>query len=259
MTSTVFRGTLPDYTEQDRDHSQSIPDLTIIVPTLNEAPNIEALLTKIETALAGVRWEVIFVDDDSQDRTRDIVLQRCRIDPRVRLIHRIGRRGLSSAVVEGILSTSTPYVAVIDADMQHDERLLRPMLEAVRNGEADLAIGTRYAKEGGVGDWDARRQAISRVATLLSRLVVKVDLSDPMSGFFMIRREVFDAAVRGLSAQGYKILLDIIASSLGPLRIKEFPYVFRPRQHGESKLDALVSMEYLQLLLDKMIGRWLPV
>src|SRR5262245_38835639 len=213
MTSTVFRGTLPDYTEQDRDHSQSIPDLTIIVPTLNEAPNIEALLTKIETALAGVRWEVIFVDDDSQDRTRDIVLQRCRIDPRVRLVHRIDRRGLSSAVVEGILSSSTRYVAVIDADMQHDERLLRPMLEAMDAGECDLAVGTRYAPEGGVGDWTERRQTISQIATKLSRLVMKVKISDPMSGFFMIRRDLFDTVVRRLSIQGYKILLDIITSS----------------------------------------------
>src|SRR5262245_64886501 len=130
----VTQRPLPDHTQQDRDYTQSIPVLATVVPTLNEAANIEALLSRIETALAGVRWEVIFVDDDSQDRTRDIVLQRCRIDPRVRLIHRIGRRGLSSAVVEGILSSSTRYVAVIDADMQHDERLLRPMLESVQRG-----------------------------------------------------------------------------------------------------------------------------
>jgi dolichol-phosphate mannosyltransferase len=210
--------------------------LTIVVPTLNEAANIEALLTKMETALTGVRWEVIFVDDDSQDRTRDIVLQRCRIDPRVRLIHRLGRRGLSSAVVEGILSSSTRYVAVIDADLQHDERVLRPMLEALQRGECDLAVGTRYAGEGGVGDWTERRQTI-----------------------FVIRRDLFDTVVRGLSVQGYKILLDIITSSPASLRIREFPYVFRSRQHGESKLDPLVSLEYLMLLLDKMVGRWVPV
>ena len=229
------------------------------MPTLNEASNIEALLSKIETALADVRWEVIFVDDDSQDSTRDVILQRCRIDPRVRLVHRIGRRGLSSAVVEGILSSSTRYVAVIDADMQHDERLLRPMLEALEGGECDLAIGTRYAAEGGVGDWTERRQTISQIATTLSRLVVKVRISDPMSGFFVIRRNLFDSVVRQLSIQGYKILLDIITSAPSSLRIKEFPYVFRSRQHGESKLDPLVSLEYLLLLLDKMVGQWVPV
>jgi dolichol-phosphate mannosyltransferase len=255
----VAHATLPDCAPQSRDYAQSIAELAIVVPTLNEAANIEMLLTKIETTLAGVRWEIIFVDDDSQDRTRDVILQRCRVDPRVRLVHRIGRRGLSSAVVEGILSSSTRCVAVIDADLQHDERLLRPMLEAIQSGECDLAVGTRYATDGSVGDWAERRQTISQIATTLSRLVVKVNISDPMSGFFMIRRDLFDTVVRGLSVQGYKILLDIITSAPKSLRIREFPYVFRSRQHGESKLDPLVSLEYLLLLLDKMVGRWVPV
>jgi dolichol-phosphate mannosyltransferase len=245
--------------ERMESSESGIPELAVVVPTLNEADNIEPLLAKLETALAGIRWEIIFVDDDSQDCTRDVILRHCRIDPRVRLLHRVGRRGLSSAVVEGILSTSAPYVGVIDADMQHDERLLKPMLEALRDGGADLAIGSRYTKEGGVGDWAERRQTISRIATSLSRLVVRVDVSDPMSGFFVIQRHTFEAIVRRLSMQGYKILLDIIASSPKPLRIVEFPYVFRSRQHGESKLDPLVSLEYVQLLLDKMVGRWLPV
>src|SRR3954466_1043042 len=255
----VAHATLPDCAPQSRDYAQSIAELAIVVPTLNEAANIEMLLTKIETTLAGVRWEIIFVDDDSQDRTRDVILQRCRVDPRVRLVHRIGRRGLSSAVVEGILSSSTRCVAVIDADLQHDERLLRPMLDAIQGGECDLAVGIRYASEGGVGDWAERRQTISQIATILSRLVVKVNISDPMSGFFMIRRDLFDTVLRGLSVQGYKILLDVITSSPSSLRIREFPYVFRSRQHGESKLDPLVSLEYLLLLLDKMVGRWVPV
>ncbi|CAN5247939.1 glycosyltransferase family 2 protein [soil metagenome] len=238
--------------------ARRFPEVAIVVPTFNEQDNIVPLLDKIEAALPDVEWEAVFVDDDSKDRTSDVILQRCRIDPRVRIIKRIGRRGLSSAVVEGILSTSTPFVAVIDADMQHDERLLRSMLAALRGDEVDLAIGTRYTAEGGLGDWDTRRQVISRFATSLARLVVKSNLSDPMSGFFMIRREAFEAAMRNLSTQGYKILLDIVASSPRPLRIKEFPYVFRSRQHGESKLDALVSLEYLLLLLDKMFGRWVP-
>ena len=233
-------------------------ELVIIVPTFNERENVIPLLEKIEEALPDVAWEVVFVDDDSKDDTAAAVIERCRIDPRVRLLRRIGRRGLSSAVVEGILSTWTPYVAVIDADMQHDERLLKKMLESLRSGEADLVVGTRYAGDGGVGDWDARRQTISWVATRLSTFVVRADLSDPMSGFFMIRRDAFEASLRQLSKQGYKILLDIVASAPKPLRIKELPYVFRARQHGESKLDALVSLEYLMLLLDKMFGRWVP-
>ena len=232
--------------------------LAIIVPTFNECDNIVPLLDKIEAALPGIAWEAVFVDDESKDGTPAVITERCRTDPRVRIIRRIGRRGLSSAVVEGILSTSTPYVAVIDADMQHDERILRTMLASLEAGEADLAVGTRYASDGGFGDWDARRKTISLVATKLSALVVKADLSDPMSGFFMIRREAFEAAVHRLSSQGYKILLDIVASSPEPLCIKEFPYIFRSRQHGESKLDALVSLEYLMLLLDKAVGSWIP-
>jgi dolichol-phosphate mannosyltransferase len=235
-----------------------LAELAIVVPTFNERDNILPLLDKIEAALPGVAWEVVFVDDDSKDGTPAVVAGRCRVDPRVRMIRRIGRRGLSSAVVEGILATSTPYVAVIDADMQHDERILNAMLGCLRAGEADLAVGSRYAAEGGFGDWDARRKTISFVATRLSALVVKADLTDPMSGYFMIRREAFESSMRQLSSQGYKILLDIVASAPKPLRVKEFPYVFRLRQHGESKLDALVTLEYLMLLLDKMVGRWLP-
>jgi dolichol-phosphate mannosyltransferase len=235
-----------------------VPELAVVVPTFNERDNVIPLLEKIEEVLPGVAWEVVFVDDDSRDGTSAVVTERSRIDPRVRILRRIGRRGLASAVVEGIQSTSTPYVAVIDADMQHDERVLKQMLESLRSGEADLAVGTRYAGDGGVGDWDSRRQTISWVATRLSALAVRANLSDPMSGFFMIRRDAFEASLRQLSQQGYKILLDIVASAPKPLRIKEFPYVFRNRQHGESKLDALVSLEYLMLLLDKMFGRFVP-
>ena len=126
-----------NYPRQGADFNQHIPEFAVVVPTLNEADNIEPLLAKVETALQGIRWEIIFVDDDSQDCTRDVILRRCRTDSRVRLLHRVGRRGLSSAVVEGILSTSAPYVGVMDADMQHDERLLRPMLEAIQSGECD--------------------------------------------------------------------------------------------------------------------------
>jgi len=235
------------------------PELAVVIPIFNEAANIEPLLEKLESALQGIEWEAVFVDDDSPDGTAAILIKRCRLDRRVRLLRRMGRRGLASAVTEGILSTSTPYVAVIDGDMQHDERVLPQMLQMLRRQDADLVVGSRYVSEGGVGNWDQTRQKISRIATVLSRLVVKVDLADPMSGFFMIRREAFEAAVHDLSNQGYKILLDVIASSPQPPRIKEVSYTFRSRQHGESKLDALVTLEYISLLLDKLWGKWIPV
>jgi dolichol-phosphate mannosyltransferase len=234
-------------------------DLSIIVPTFNERDNVPLLLKKIEAALPGVAWEIVFIDDDSSDGTIEVLRSLSRRDPRVRSLHRIGRRGLSSAVVEGILSTSSPYVAVMDADLQHDERLLGQMLDVLRDDEADIVVGSRYCGEGSVGAWDERRQKISRIATELSRLVVKADLTDPMSGFFMLRRSVFEGAMRHLSIQGYKILLDILASTKSAPRVKELPYVFGLRQHGESKLDALVTLEYLNLLLDKMFGGVVPV
>ncbi len=237
----------------------STADLSIIVPTFNEVANIDPLLDRLASALCGINWQVVFVDDDSPDGTSELLAKRCQANPRVRALRRIGRRGLSSAITEGILSTSSPYVAVIDGDMQHDEKILRDMLDVLRSDATDLVIGSRYVADGGVGNWDRKRRNISKFATIMAQMVVKADLADPMSGFFMIRRSAFDGAVYGLSNQGYKILLDIIASSPQPLRIKELPYVFRTRQHGESKLDALVALEYVSLLLEKLIGKWVPV
>jgi dolichol-phosphate mannosyltransferase len=162
-------------------------------------------------------------------------------------------------VIEGILASSAPYVAVIDGDMQHDERLLPQMLETLKRHDVDIVVGSRHVEGGGTGDWTRDRVAISDVATRLSRLIVRADLTDPMSGFFMVRRSAFEETMRRLSGQGFKILLDIFASAPRRLSFKELPYRFRTRQHGESKLDALVVWEYLMLLLDKTVGHILPV
>jgi dolichol-phosphate mannosyltransferase len=238
---------------------QGAPELTVVVPTFNERDNIRPLLDLIARAMDGESYEVVFVDDDSRDGTLDALQAVAREDVSVRYIHRIGRRGLSSAVVEGILSSSAPYIAVMDADLQHDERLLPRMLAMLRGGDADVVVGSRYVEGGGMGDWDGTRQLISRTATRIARLILRADLSDPMSGFFMLTREAFAGSVRQLSGQGYKILLDIFASHHSPLRVRELPYQFRTRQHGESKLDALVTWEYLMLVLDKLVGRFIPV
>ena len=235
------------------------PELTIVVPTFNERDNIRPLLELIARALDGDNYEVVFVDDDSRDGTLPELQAVARTDPKVRYIHRIGRRGLSSAVVEGMLSSSAPYLAVIDADLQHDETLLPDMLAVLRGGEADVVVGSRYVEGGGMGEWDASRQFISRTATRIARLIIRADLTDPMSGFFMLTREAFAGSVRNLSGQGYKILLDIFASHPETLRLRELPYEFRTRQHGESKLDALVTWEYLMLVADKLFGRFVPV
>jgi dolichol-phosphate mannosyltransferase len=236
------------------------PELVVVIPTFNERDNITPLLEKLARVLDGIRWEVVFVDDDSTDGTVRALEEACCSDRRVRSVRRLGRRGLASAVVEGIQTNFAPFVAVMDADLQHDERLLAPMLEILRKDEADVVIGSRYLAEGGLGDWSKGRRTMSAVATQLSRVVLRGhDVTDPMSGFFMLKRSVFDVAVRRLSQEGYKILLDILASCPASVRVKEVPYVFGLRQHGESKLDSLVVLDYVTLLLDKLIGRWVPV
>jgi dolichol-phosphate mannosyltransferase len=235
------------------------PELAIVVPTLNERDNIDPLLSVIEAALAGIAWEVIFVDDDSRDGTPEHIRALALSDPRVRCLQRIGRRGLSTACIEGALATAAPYIAVMDADLQHDERLLPAMLETLSQETCDLVVGSRYIQGGGVGAWDSRRAGLSTLATRISRFVCQADIADPMSGFFMMRRSFFERAMRNLSGQGFKILLDLLASSPGPVRLKELPYEFRQRRHGDSKLDSLVAWEFGMLIADKLVGHLVPV
>jgi dolichol-phosphate mannosyltransferase len=241
-------------TAQDGSEPAETPELTIVIPTLNERNNIRPLLEALDAVLAGIRWEVIFVDDDSADGTADEVRSIARRDGRVRCLQRIGRRGLSTACIEGALASSCPYIAVMDADMQHDERLLPRMLDTLKSDECDLVVGSRYIAGGGIGEWDRTRANVSSLATRLSRLICKAEIADPMSGFFMLRREAFADAMRGLSGQGFKILLDLLASSSKGLRIKELPFQFRPRRNGASKLDTMVILEFGLLLADKVTG-----
>ena len=233
--------------------------LSVVIPTLNEAGNVEPLLERLGVALAGIEWEAIFVDDGSTDGTPDLLTEIAQRDRRVRMVRRIGRRGLSSAVVEGALASTTPIVAVIDADLQHDEKILPDLYRAIADGEHELAIGTRYAGNGSTGEWAADRLKISRLATALASPIMKTRLSDPMSGFFAVRRDVLLEAAPSLSAVGYKILLDLVASAHRPLKVAEVGYTFGTRVAGESKLDEMVALEYVELLLDKIIGRFVPV
>jgi dolichol-phosphate mannosyltransferase len=234
-------------------------ELAVVVPCFNERNNVPALVGKLDTALKGIAWEVIVVDDDSPDGTAAVAREIAIADSRVRCIQRIGRRGLATAVIEGMLATGAPYLAVIDGDLQHDEQLLPEMLKALKAEKLDIVVGSRYVSGGGIGSWDRSRAAMSGFATRVASLVVRQTLSDPMSGFFMITRPAFERTVRRLSGHGFKILLDLFASTPQPFRFRELPYTFRDRQHGESKLDSLVVWEYGTLLLDKLIGWLLPV
>lgn len=234
-------------------------ELSVIVPTFNEADNVAEIVRRLEGSLSSIAWEAIFVDDNSPDGTADAVRAIAARHPRVRCLQRLGRRGLSSACIEGFLSSSAPYVAVIDGDGQHDETLLPAMLRALRGDALDIVVGSRYVPGGGVGGWDGRRASMSRFATRLSRLVLRRDLADPMSGFFMFDRAKLAPLFPRLSGIGFKVLVDLFASSPEPLRFAEFPYEFRARHAGESKLDSLAMWDYLMLLADKKVGRWVPV
>ena len=247
------------YSQEEFVGAKAGLDAAVIVPVFNEAQNIRPLVQALTAVLEGMDFEILFVDDGSTDGSQSIVEELAIEDRRIRLIRRIGRRGLASAVTEGFLATLAPVVAVIDGDMQHDERILPKLISEVAIGGAGLAVGTRYANGGSVGAWAQGRQNISRFATRIASTIMKTQLSDPMSGFFAIRRDLFFAVAPGLSQTGYKLLLDIVASHKEPIKTAEVPYTFRTRTAGESKLDGAVVLEYGELLLEKLVGRILPV
>jgi dolichol-phosphate mannosyltransferase len=234
------------------------PELCIVVPTFNERDNVPILAARLASVLDGIAWEAVFVDDNSPDGTADMVRSLARSDPRIRCLRRIDRRGLSSACIEGILSTSAPFIAVIDGDLQHDEALLPRMLRQLQEGSEDLAIASRYSGAGRADGLSSQgRKRLSRAGARLARMVTGIEVSDPVSGFFMLRREVVDLVAPHLSGVGTKILIDILTASPRPLSIVELPYRFSTRQAGESKLDAMVALEYAMLLAEKLSGRFL--
>ncbi len=236
------------------DTPERVAELSVVIPTFNEAGNVAPLLERLDAALTGIAWEAIFVDDNSPDGTARIVKDIGREDARVHCLHRVGRRGLAGACIEGMLSSNALFVAVIDADLQHDEKVLAQMLTTLKSGAYDLVVGSRYMAGGNAASFSKGRGAISRGATLLSKKLARVEITDPMSGFFMMRRDRFDALAPKLSTHGFKILFDIVVTARGGLRIAELPYVFGTRQSGESKLDAQVGLDFLGLLLAKLTG-----
>jgi dolichol-phosphate mannosyltransferase len=243
---------MPGHGGPDQGPDQG-PELCVVVPTFNERENIEILVERLDRTLHGIAWEVVFVDDDSPDGTARRIRALAERDRRTRCIRRIGRRGLSSACIEGMLSTSAPLVAVIDADLQHDESLLPRMREALQEDAADVVIASRYVESGSPeGLSSDRRRRLSVYGARLAGRLIEADVADSVSGFFMLRRELIDEVAPRLSGIGTKILIDILASAMRPLRVVELPYRFRPRSRGESKLDAFTGIEYLLLLAEKL-------
>ena len=234
-------------------------DLCVVIPTLNERENIGVLLKRLRSSLAGVRYEVMVVDDDSSDGTSAEVRRLSRSQPDLHVLHRIGRRGLASACVEGMLATAAPYIAVMDADLQHDETILPEMYRRIASENLDVVVGSRCVEGGSMGEFAQWRVRLSRLGRRLSGVERHGTLLDTMSGFFMVRRSFFERIAHRLTGVGFKILLDIVLSAGEDLRIGEVPFCFRSRQHGESKLDLIVGLEYIELLLDKVIGDFVSV
>jgi dolichol-phosphate mannosyltransferase len=225
--------------------------LSVVIPTFKERGNVAELIRRLDRTLGAVAWEAVFVDDNSPDGTADAVKEIAARDPRIRCLRRVGRRGLAGACIEGMLSSCASYVAVMDADLQHDERVLPEMLAKLQSGKFDLVAATRYVEGGSAQSFSGGRSRISRIATRLTRWILGTSLSDPMSGFFMMRRDAFDAIAGRLSPAGFKILLDIVTAGK-KLRIAEQPFVFRSRHEGESKFNVQIGLEFLGLLLAKL-------
>lgn len=234
-------------------------DLAIILPTLNESGNLAPLVERIEAALGEGNWEVLIVDDNSVDGTADEARALALEDRRVRVIQRIGRRGLASAAIEGFCATAAPYVAVMDADHQHDPALLAPMLEALKSGEAEICVASRFAQGASTANWDdPEREKLSGWANAVARRLTGVTLTDPMSGYFMLPTNTARALVPRLSGIGFKILLDVLASADTPMKLREFPMDFAARREGTSKLDRAILFDFLAGLYDKTLGRIIP-
>lgn len=246
--------------EPEAVRSRSSAILSVVVPTFNERTNLAKLIALVEAALRGIDWEIIVVDDNSPDGTAALAKELGQADPRIRCLRRVNRRGLAGACIEGMLSSAAPYVAVIDADLQHDAAILPQMLQRLVAGETDLVIGSRHV-EGGSAEagFSQQRGLISRVATEMARLTLKAPIRDPMSGYFMIRRAIVEELAPRLTSSGFKILADIVASSPHPLRYAEIGYCFREREAGCSKLDAKVILDFVGLMLNKATGNLIPV
>jgi dolichol-phosphate mannosyltransferase len=231
--------------------SPDLLDLSVVLPTYNESAHIDAIVEQLITVLNNIpalRYEIIIVDDDSPDRTWENALQLSQKCPQVRAIRRQDQRDLSTAVLRGWQVARGDVFAVMDADLQHPPETIPELWRAIRRG-ADLAIASRNIEGGGVSDWTLPRRIVSRCAQLLGLVVlpeVTGKVSDPMSGYFMVRRSALEG--RQLHPLGYKILVEVLARGTVE-KISEVPYVFRETPHRPSKHSAAVSAQYLQHLI----------
>lgn len=231
--------------------------LSVISPTYNESENVGLLVAELEKCLVGIDYEILISDDDSPDLTWARVEEIGQRNPRVRVLRRTSNRGLGPSVVDGFSSATGEFVACIDADLQHDPKVLPRMLKELSDGSS-LVVATRYMPGGGTANWSAIRRLGSRGCTKLAQWMLGVELRDPMSGYFMMRRDDFMKIRNRLDARGFKILLEI-AAHMQPCHLREVPYTFGPRAKGESKLTNKIFFAYLSQLWRLYTGNRHPV
>lgn len=224
--------------------------ISLILPTYNEAGNVVKAVQCAATALAGIPHEIIVADDDSPDKTWEVAAKAFEGDATVKVIRRTENRGLYPAVIEGFRAASGKYLAVMDADLQHDESILPKLLEAAQQRGVALAIGSRYVDGGGLGQWNAVRKAMSRAGNKTAAIIIGRDIKDLMSGFFLIEKAAFYNILPNLQPKGFKILMDIACRLPKEAKVEEVPFTFRKREVGESKLDSRVAAQFAQALYE---------
>lgn len=230
------------------------PVVSVITPTYNEAANVPILVERLHRALEGVPHEIVIADDDSPDRTWEVAEGLAAEDPTITVMRRFHDPGLSASVLDGMSVARGRVLAVIDADLQHDESILPDMVQRIVDGDADVCVGSRSTVGGGYGDWTASRRFVSWVATLIARLLLRVPVSDPMSGYFVIDREAYERTAPSINPQGFKILLEFVGRN-PDLRVAEVGYEFSRRLHGETKLNRSVIRAYLLGVAELRLGR----
>lgn len=231
--------------------------LSLILPTYNESENLPTLIPMITEALKVVPHEIIIVDDDSPDRTWDVAEKMKKRFPHLRVVRRIGKRGLSSAVTDGFAVAHGKVLMVMDSDGQHDAALLRKLHDAVQKS-GGVAVGSRYMPGGSVGEWVRDRRILSKMGTHLANAVCRVKVSDPLGGFFAIDQKLYKKIEGQLRPTGFKILLEVLAAVPAATRITEIPLIFQMRLKGHSKLSPKVHLQFIGQILRLGWRRFLP-
>ncbi len=231
-------------------------EISIVLPTYKEAENIELVISEIRRVLEKTVYEIIVVDDNSPDKTWLYAIN--SINDNDVVIRRINIKGLSTAILDGIIFSLKSYTIIMDADLQHPPQYINDMIKKAEETDADVIIASRYIKGGGIEGWTKTRILISKGATLIAKLLLPStrSITDPMSGFFMVKRDKVVANREKLNPKGYKILLEIL-EKCQPLKTIEVPYIFKSRVYGKSKLGSKTIIEYILHVLN--LSGWRPI